>query len=232
MKSVPERKQQKWWVKLLKAILIVIVIIGALAVFGSFRLANNSSAFMDAVTAYQARDYERSAELLQKAGSGYENAELYNILCQAHLNGWLSHEQVEILKDNLNFEDAKEVLLSSDAIAAEFLYGYWTADGEYSLECYKQGELTGFQWMLPVRKYKDDKTEYWHIKNSVFIASNQEELSSEAATTLNGESKAGESNAEDDVYECELFRMTILSPDTLKVFCFETNETVLLNRQH
>lgn len=138
---------------------------------------------------------------------------------------------MNILKMELSFQDTKEVLLSSDNIGAEFLYGYWMSDENELLECYKQGSQVGIRFNLPVEHF--DEVDGWYIKDGVFgvRVKSEKEASSEPDSDFVGTADL-EGSTKMYIYENkDLFRMTIIDPDTIAVVCTGNNERIILRRE-
>lgn len=143
-----------------------------------------------------------SAEKLFSVISSYEDSAKYITLISAHtVKDWdVTDQLVESLIDILYFEDASEVLLSTQEIGERFLRGTWTGY-DYHLIVNDDGSI---EYTLPWFYYGD----YYRIEDGAILV--YPEDNKNATKTL--------------------FSITIVSSDCIDVFCHRDNKTYTLHK--
>lgn len=133
----------------------------------------------------------------------YKDSKKYIILIGAHTSDkWTaSDSMVKSLIDIFYFEDAAELLISTQAFGEKFLLGTWRGDGYYfTME--GDGHIS---YNLPWFSYGD----YYRIEDSIML--------------LYPENNYNNTK--------ELFAFSALTPDCIEVFCYQNNRTYTLYRQ-
>lgn len=137
--------------------------------------------------------------------NGYMDSTKYINLIHARQMGssWDDYEgAVDSLIQIFDFEDAAEVLLENNSMATTFLRGKWkTSDGKYFFEMKKNG---GTSYDLP---WFDDKGfEYYFIENGIYYLGGTKE-------------------------DKPQYKFTLLTPDSMLVYCYKNGSTYTLYRQ-
>ena len=163
---------------------------------------------------YSAIDYYHSG-LYYKADEwfdaldGYLNSNDYLILIEGHNQGHsLEADDWEASRAQLisliGFEDAAEIVMSFDYYAAGFLYGTWKGDSKFfTMEKDDDGEH--FSCNLPWIEYGD----FYYIQDGIL--------------------KLCYAGAWDDTKD--LFKITVVDNDCIKIFAYKNEKTYTLYRQ-
>lgn len=166
----------------------------------------NELLYQEAIELYRGGSYIAAG---YRFPGGYKDSEKYQLLIQAHNNadGYATAdyyaETILKLRKIFYFEDASDVLLSSQSFAEEFLRGDWrsTAGGKY----FKMDAKGSISYNLPWIDYGD----YYEIQNGNLLLYPKNNPS--ATRTM--------------------YSITALSPDQIQVYCHKDGSTYILNRQ-
>ena len=200
-----QNKGSRFWIGFFIGIVVVI------GLYYAFH-ENTERNYRLAISNYENRYYQEALYIFDGIDYGYEARDIYEILCQGHLNEYLSPAQVETLKANLDFQDAKELLLSCDSIGADFLNGYWSSEDKYSLECYNEGDKVFFQWNIPSPQYDKEKALSWYIQNGMF------------GVIIDNDSDPTKDHV-------ELFRISIINADSIAISSVKGDRRIVLKRE-
>lgn len=145
-----------------------------------------------------------SAERLFKMISSYKDSAKYIALCSLASSYWSVNEsQYRAALNSINFANTKEVLLYTSAVAERFLIGTWrTSNGSYYFSMQKNGNHRT-SYNLP---WLDLANSYYKIAKGIFSISNNKETKN-------------------------VFRFTVLTTDSIKVYCYKNGSTYTLYRQ-
>lgn len=210
-------KQKAVWWRILLIVICALVFLWGVGVI-SFNTdfiphLNNEANYKEGVSYYEKANYTKARASFEKVDESYEDAKLYKILSRAHTSHYLTEQQVIELKNNLDFLDTKEVLLSNTDIAFPFLKGYWNSKDEiYYFEFYEQGNYLWTEYNLPHSNYNEDDSEGFYITNGVYGV------------------KVSKNGDNDALEEMDLFRITILGADKIAVVCLKDNTRVVMTR--
>lgn len=160
-------------------------------------------AYDSAVSDYRAGDYAASTALMEALGD-YEDAETYLFLANVHTKtAWVAADAlsaVQQLAVLILKEDAAELLVSRQALAEQFLAGYWEGDGGYfSME--SDGYIS---YDLPYVDYGD----YYYIEDGVVLLYPED----------------------DPYATKELFSIRVITVDCIQVYAYADGETYTLFR--
>ena len=135
--------------------------------------------------------------------SSYSNSKKYLTLIGAHTsNSWsVSDSMVNSLINIFYFEDAAELLLSTQAMGEKFLCGTWRGDGYY----FTMKDDGYINYNLPWINYGD----YYRIEDGIML--------------LYPENSYNNTKA--------LFAFEAVSPDCIEVYCYQNKRTYTLYRQ-
>ena len=212
----------------------ILMVIGAIAVLGwLFNLFTEPAVdydleYKNGGLYYSNRDYEKAQECFLKLDEDYKDTKMYLTLCQGHLYQFLTDEQVNELKHNLDFNDAKTLLLSRSSIAESFLMGYWTNDKKTkSFELYDEGDKRHVQTNL-ASSSSWDKAEGFYIIDGVFgLWMPKKEDKSDDKQEI-AESEIIERSDEYD--RKDLFRISMLDEDKIAVVILKDDSRYTLTR--
>lgn len=169
--------------------------------------AVKDSIYRDAQEAYHSGEYESAEKWFQLIAPHLRSGD-YLILIEAKIP--VSYTFIASKKDYVNnqliplldFEDAAEILISTQELAQNFLLGTWkTGGGGYY---FRMERDTDISYNLPWFDYGD----------SYFIT--------DGAVVLNNTGTGGEQN---------LFRFTVRSENCVDVYCYRNGSTYTLYRQ-
>lgn len=193
-----------------------------------------SSAHDRAVELYREKDYERSVQLFTSLPP-FPDSNQYCALLMLHLEGdELETETLRscylALREDLTFEDTKEVLVSFTSIARRFLIGKWeTSDGQY----FFQGQGDHCVYNLPSDKFDT------YIPDSSKSNSDESGINWEKVWKKlhPGESLDNEYKVNDGFYtisngveEKTLFKITVVSKDKINIYCYKDGMTYQMTR--
>ena len=135
--------------------------------------------------------------------SSYSDSKKYLTLIEAHSASlWsVSDSMLNSLINIFYFEDASELLLSTQAMGKKFLLGTWRGDGYY----FTMEEDGHINYNLPWFNYGD----YYRIKDGIMLLYPENNYNSTKA----------------------LFAFEAVTPDCIEVFCYQNNRTYTLYRQ-
>ena len=158
--------------------------------------------YEEGVALYESGKYKEAKELLLNIES-FKEVGKYIVLIDAHrANQWTATEElVESLIDIIGFEDAADLLLSNDDIGQLFLTGDWVG-GDYYFTMKTDGSIT---YNLPWFEYGD----YYSLEDGKILLYPRNNMNASKP----------------------LFRITVVSRDCIKVFCYSDSETYTLYRQ-
>lgn len=131
----------------------------------------------------------------------YKDSNKYISLITLRNAFWVSQDDVNKLINLFNFEDASEVLLVNHAIAKEFLKGTWRGDGHY----FTMREDGYISYSLPRINYGH----YYRIEDGNVLLYPKDNYNS--------------------TKKC--FKITAITSDSIKVYCYQNSKTYTLNRQ-
>ena len=203
--------------------MIVVGVIAALWFFGIIDFnydptANNETDYNEGVSYYERKKNALAQEHFLKVSEDYKNTELYLILCAGHTRKNLTSEQVSVLKNNLDFCDAKSLFLS-EPLARKFLVGYWSDEnGKKFLEFYEQEDSWGVSTNLGTSNTDWDKAEYFYVEDSIFGLAFPKKSEDEASNHQEYENE-------------DLFRITILNWDKISLVVLKDNSRYTLIRE-
>lgn len=133
--------------------------------------------------------------------SSYGDSKKYLTLIGAHSSSrFVSDSEVNSLINIFYFEDASELLLSTQAMGEKFLLGRWRGDGYY----FTMKEDGHINYNLPGFNYGD----YYRIEDGIML--------------LYPENYYNRTKA--------LFAFRAVTPDCIEVFCYQNNRTYTLYR--
>lgn len=221
----PQKKRNKIW-------LILLIIVGVIVVVSWYSnisfdpTANYETDYNEGVSYYNRGNYSSASDCFQKVGDEYKSTYLYKILCEGHIHHELSDEQVNELKQHLDFADTKSVLLSDSHIAETFLLGYWTTENKSKrLEFYLQSDYCGVSTNL-ANSSKWDKADSFYIIDGVFgLYLPKDGVSHDDEKALDLLDIDSEYDRED------LFRISILSKDKIAVVVLDDDSRYVLERE-
>lgn len=205
----PSKKRNSTGSIIVFVILLIILIFPAVRYFLNLPATN----YKNGCVLYSNGAYEEAKECFLRLSDNYQNTHLYLILCDGHIYNYLMDDQIEELKNNLDFNDTKSLLLSDASIAGNFLMGYWSSDdGSKNMEVYLQGDT----------RHYDTNFGNWD-KGNVFIKDGVFGIYQLKETMTNDE---------ESIYDMEdLFRISILDKDRISIVLLKENERFVLNRE-
>lgn len=145
---------------------------------------------------YKDGSYDDAEEYFEYI-SGYKRTDDYLLLIDAHNEDIYD---VSPVFDILDFEDAKEIIMSNEDYAFEFLKGYWSSSNG-TLSFYKQGSSMHCEYGIPA---PDGSS--WEIRNGIHYF---------------GSPSAGWQKA---------WEYTIVSRDSIRVYCYSDGITYTMKR--
>lgn len=157
--------------------------------------------YLEGQAAYKKGEYTQAFTLFE-AIQTHEDSEHYLKLLRArNYPRSVTRSQVEDIAVILNFEDAAEVLVSSQAVAEVFLEGEWQGSGHY-FTMMADGSI---DYDLPWFSYGD----YYKIEDGLLLLYPK------------GQEEAAK----------PLFDFTVLSKDCIRAYCFHNKHAYTLYRQ-
>ena len=222
----PVQKEKHHTLRTILMVIGAIVVIGWVYNFFTGGTVNYDLEYKNGSLYYTNRDYEKAEECFSKLEDDYKDTGLYRALCQAHLYHFLTDDQLNELKRNLDFNDAKNVLVSDTHIAEKFLDGYWkTSSKSYTLEFYFTEDACHVETNLaPSSSW--DKAESFYIKDGVFglYMPKKEDQAKDA-----GED-SDQLEDEDKYDRKDLFRISILEKNKIAVVILKDDSRHVLER--
>ena len=169
---------------------------------GQLRETLQETIYSLGIDAYHTGQYSEALDLFQCI-TPYERSEDYLTLVQARNCYWFENTagHVQKLKELFYFEDAADILLTNDSLLKEYLLGAWyTSDGYYYFTMTREDRTS---YNLPWFDFGD----YYRFNNGVY----------ELCRESDGASRP-------------LFEFTLLSPDSINVYCYQNGRTYTLYR--
>ena len=205
--------------------LIVLLMLGGLFVYYWFFVLtpkNKETEYKNACICYQNKDYEEALDRFSSLGEDYKDTHLYLILCEGHLYYYLTDDEINELKNNLDFNDTKNLLVSDTYIAGQFLAGYWsTEDGSKSIEVYEQGDSCYYE----TYGFGDWKADWIYIEDGVFGI-----YKLKKGITHDDEEDFNIQEHLDDYDKVDLFRIFILGKNKIALVILKDNKRFVLTR--
>ena len=161
--------------------------------------------YVEAQALYSEQEYTEAANLFNHI-SPYADSKKYLVLIDARGSyAWRNpKETAEKLADIFYFEDAAELLVSSTDVACYFLLGKWTTSGG------------SYYFEMELRD--DGEHSFWNSYNLPWY---------DGSFTI----EDGVYSVSNDSYEDKpQYRITLLSPDCMEIYCYKNGSTYTLYR--
>ncbi|MBR4393436.1 MAG: zinc-ribbon domain-containing protein [Oscillospiraceae bacterium] len=203
---------------------VFLLIIGAIFVYFLFFgiPKNKDNIYKNGTICYNNKEYEQAKEYFSQLNEDYKDTHLYLTLCDGHIYEYLTDDELNELKQNLDFNDTKSLLVSDASIAGKYLLGYWsTEDGSKSLEVYEQGNARHFD----TNGFGNWDAGWIYIKDGVFGM-----YRLKAGITHDDEENINVEEHLEDYDTEDLFRISILEKDKIAVVLLKDNKRFVLTR--